>query len=64
MNRPRRSEQLVLFPGELLSWKELSRHRQQALEEVLSLMLERTLHQVPSEATQDQRHQRRENPHV
>ena len=64
MNRPMRFEQLPLFPDELHSWKALSRDRQQALEEIFSLMLERALHQVPSEATQDQPSHPTENHHV
>jgi len=64
MNRPLRFEQLPLFPDELLSWKVLSRDRQRALEEVFSLMLERALHQRPSEATQDQPYQPTEDHRV
>jgi hypothetical protein len=64
MNRPQRPEQLSLFPDELLSWKVLSRDRQQAIEEVLSLVLERALGQGPSEGTRDQQPQHTENHHV
>ena len=64
MNGQPRSEQLTLFPDEFVSWKALPRDQQQALEEVLSLLLERMLYQVPSGATEDRQHQLTENHHV
>ena len=64
MNNQLRSRQLTLFSHEFLCWKELARDQQQALEEVLSLMLERSLHHSQPEATQDQQRQIMEKSRV
>ena len=45
MNRKSSSRQLVLFAAELPTWESLPQDRQQAVQEVLSLLLEQTLSQ-------------------
>ncbi len=47
MNRKSSPRQLALFPAELPTWKSLPHDRQQALQEMLSLLLEQALSQQP-----------------
>ena len=48
MNRKSSARQLSLFLAELPTWKSLPQDRQQALQEVISLLLEQALSQQPS----------------
>jgi hypothetical protein len=47
MNRKSSPRQLALFLAELPTWESLPPDRQQALQEVLSLLLEQALSQQP-----------------
>ena len=63
MNRKSRPRQLALFPAELHTWESLPQERQQALQEILSLLLEQVMRQqadpsvdIPPEHAQEQNH--------
>jgi hypothetical protein len=62
MNRKRSPRQLALFLAELPTWESLPQDRQQALQEVLSLLLEQALSQQtrpvhdPQEPTAEKHH--------
>jgi len=64
MNRNPPSTQLSLFPDELPTWESLSQERQQALQEVLSLLLEQMLQQHTCQPTDDPQKHTVENNHV
>ena len=46
----RTSPQLQLFADQLVSWEVLPRNSQQSIRELLSLLLEQSLQQPPSES--------------
>lgn len=63
MNRKSRPRQLALFSAELPTWESLPQERQQALQEILSLLLEQAMRQqadpsidIPQEHAQEQIH--------
>jgi hypothetical protein len=63
MNRKSSSRQLALFLAELPTWESLPHDRQQALQEMLSLLLEQALSQQtcllghnPQERTAEKHH--------
>lgn len=58
MNRNRPTLQLSLFPDEFPTWETVPEERQQALQEVLSLLLEQSLQRQPAQ------NQTSENNHV
>ena len=64
MNSHLRSRQFPLFSYEFPGWKALTCDQQQALEEILSLMLERALHQAMSDVAQAPPTQSTESDHV
>jgi hypothetical protein len=64
MNRKSSPRQLALFPVELLTWEALPQERQQALQEVLSLLLEQLLSQQTRQAVHGQQKHTAENSHV
>lgn len=64
MNRNSRPRQLALFPAELPSWESLPQERQQALQEILSLLLEQVMRQQADPSIDIPQEQAREQNYV
>jgi len=64
MNRKSSSRQLALFPAESPTWESLPHDRQQALQEVLSLLLEQALSQQTCPSIDDAPETGEEKSHV
>ena len=64
MNSKASPRQLDLFPDPLPTWKSLPHERQQALREILSLLLEQALSQQTGPSVEDARETRPEKNHV
>ena len=64
MNRKSPPRQLALFPVELPTWESLPQERQQALQELLSLLLEQALPQQTCPTVQNPQEHAAEKTHV
>lgn len=64
MNRKSSPRQLALFVAALPTWESLPQDRQQALQEVLSLLLEQALSQQPNASDHNLLNGTREKNHV
>lgn len=64
MDRQSSSRQLPLFLAELPTWESLPRDRKQALQEVLSLLLEQSLSQQTCSSVDEAQEPGEERSHV
>ena len=64
MNRKSSPRQLALFVAELPTWESLPQDRQQALQEILSLLLEQALSQQTCTSDHNPRKRTAEKDHV
>ena len=64
MNRKSSPGQLGLFAAELPTWESLPQDRQQALQEILSLLLEQALSQPTCEPVRNRQRRTAEKDHA